>query len=409
MGIFSLSMLYVLPAWPTMPCAADTILVGDFSCTGAEKAVAAALPYFVSRILNARAGWEAFQPTGSVQRFLRTYYNAKGEPDIAAVRLLAKRMGADRFLLGNMQSPEQNKITLTLVSGSPNRASLQRFQMSASGKNALMDLAGMAASALTDRPPATLSGMPVASLPEFSELLRLYRNGKLKQALRKAYGLHEKIPDSADICYILGRIESDRKNYYKALHYFVKANNLAPRFAQPAYGEGKVWLALNRPSLAEKAFERATAVQPAFFEAYRELGIIKAQHGDCNGALAALRQAEKLRPRDNDVRYWIAYTLNENGKREEALRILTNIIDAQPSNADAHLLIGKIYCHNGDFGRAIPYLRSATRLRPDDARAYSLLGEALSRVSGHTDREAIRAFKKALELSGTSPTQPQRP
>ncbi|MGH9665174.1 MAG: tetratricopeptide repeat protein [Bryobacteraceae bacterium] len=80
-----------------------------------------------------------------------------------------------------------------------------------------------------------------------------------------------------------------------------------------------------------------------------------------------------------------AWDLLGQGKRQEVVRVLQAIIQTNPRDADARLLLGSILSEDGDREGSIEQLTEAVRLRPGSAEAHNALGEAFNTFSQITD------------------------
>jgi protein O-GlcNAc transferase len=86
-----------------------------------------------------------------------------------------------------------------------------------------------------------------------------------------------------------------------------------------------------------------------------------------------------------------AWDLLAKGNRKQAIVLLHEIIQANPRDADARLLLGSVLMEEGERAESIAQLTEAVRLRPKSAEAWNALGEA--------DPKAARgAFEKAIAL-----------
>ena len=84
------------------------------------------------------------------------------------------------------------------------------------------------------------------------------------------------------------------------------------------------------------------------------------------------------------ARNTLATVLDLDGKSDEALRELRNIVAAKPNYADARYLFGKILLARGAAVDALEHLEVAARLAPEDANIHYQLGQAYQRL-GRTD------------------------
>ena len=91
-----------------------------------------------------------------------------------------------------------------------------------------------------------------------------------------------------------------------------------------------------------------------------------------------------------------AWELVAQGNRQEAVRVLDQVIKANPRNGDARLLLGSILAEEGKSAEAIRHIEEAVRLMPQSPMAHNALGEALQ-TAGELNR-ARGAFEKAVAL-----------
>ncbi len=91
-----------------------------------------------------------------------------------------------------------------------------------------------------------------------------------------------------------------------------------------------------------------------------------------------------------------AWALVAKGDRPQAIRLLYEIVKANPANADARLLLGSILQEEGDSAGSIAQLTEAVKLRPGSAEAQNALGEAFN-ASGD-GKTARGPFERAVAL-----------
>jgi protein O-GlcNAc transferase len=91
-----------------------------------------------------------------------------------------------------------------------------------------------------------------------------------------------------------------------------------------------------------------------------------------------------------------ARQLLASGASTEAVGMLRQIVKAEPRNADARLLLGRVLALEGVRNESLEQLAEAVRLRPDSAAAHNTFGIVLSRF---VENQTARAeFEKAIQL-----------
>lgn len=92
-----------------------------------------------------------------------------------------------------------------------------------------------------------------------------------------------------------------------------------------------------------------------------------------------------------------AWDLLAKGERKQAIRVLHEIIKANPRDADARLVLGSVLMEDGERAESIAQLSEAVRLLPRSAEAHNALGEAFNSFG---DTKAARGpFEKAVALN----------
>ena len=111
-------------------------------------------------------------------------------------------------------------------------------------------------------------------------------------------------------------------------------------------------------------------------------------------------QAE-LSPMDPVAGVKAAQALRELGQYDQAAEMAQKVLVAQPANIEAMLEAGRSHIARGQAFYGIAALEQARDARPDDWRAWSLLGTAYEQVRRPAD--ARTAWTRALALSPDNP------
>lgn len=112
------------------------------------------------------------------------------------------------------------------------------------------------------------------------------------------------------------------------------------------------------------------------------------------GALSITLVSLVLAAQQNPVEQ--AWALLGKNQRPEAIRLLYQIVKANPKDADARLLLGSVLQEEGDRTGSIAQLTEAVKLRPNSAEAQNALGEAFNAFG---DAKSARGpFEKAAAI-----------
>ena len=96
-------------------------------------------------------------------------------------------------------------------------------------------------------------------------------------------------------------------------------------------------------SAAIQSYNRATATDPAYFEAYYNLGLAASSAGDVPQALSAGEYALAIRPESSEARLNFAQLLKQVNFYFDAANELAIVLSKNPNEARAHLALGNLY------------------------------------------------------------------
>ena len=99
----------------------------------------------------------------------------------------------------------------------------------------------------------------------------------------------------------------------------------------------------DRLTEAIRAYRRATQLDPAYYDAYYNLGLASTAAGNLSQAVAAYENALAIRPDSVDARYNFALVLKQSNHPLDAADQLEKILAAYPNEPRAHLALGNLY------------------------------------------------------------------
>ena len=159
---------------------------------------------------------------------------------------------------------------------------------------------------------------------------------------------------------------------------------------------GRALLDLRRFGEAAEHFLEAASRLPTHPGVWLGLAEARAQQGDAEAALAALRAGQRALPREAALRREEARLLRALGRPAEARRALERWIEALPADAFAHAALGELLRDHGELDAAIGHLRRSTELAPGEAGYWNALGMILGGAGSLAEAEA--AFREARRL-----------
>jgi serine/threonine-protein kinase len=147
---------------------------------------------------------------------------------------------------------------------------------------------------------------------------------------------------------------------------------------------------------AVAAYRQAIRVRPEDVTAHLNLGIALFEQGHLDQAIAEFRAAIQLNPHDHTAHYWIGYLRHAQGRLDEAIEAYRQAIRIQPGDVRTRASLGSILALDGRLDEAIAEFREAVRLKPDVPEYRVALGRALQE-RGQVEA-AIAELRKAVEL-----------
>ncbi len=98
---------------------------------------------------------------------------------------------------------------------------------------------------------------------------------------------------------------------------------------------------------------------------------------------------------------WIYW--GERARHADALAAARRAVELDPSNADAHMVLGYLRAYAGDLSGGIADIESTLRLNPNDAEAWALYADIL--VFDGRAMEGIKSARNAFRLNPQPPSQ----
>lgn len=142
------------------------------------------------------------------------------------------------------------------------------------------------------------------------------------------------------------------------------------------------------------------------------LGTLYGQHGDLQAALEPLQRAAAIAPQSPQMQYNLAFTYYELGRFEEARGPIAAAVERWPDLFQLNSLYGAVLLKLGQPREALPVLRRAHDLNPDDARTAEMLYRttlslAQASLAARQYAESLELFEQAARLRPDDPEPKQ--
>jgi len=203
-------------------------------------------------------------------------------------------------------------------------------------------------------------------------------------------------PRHADAMNMFGILCAQRGDPGSASEWIGKALAIDSKNAGYQFNFGKILLGVKRAREACEAFERAVSLNPAYAEAYNELGLARSETGATQAAEAAFRKALSLRPDYWEAHNNLGLALYRMGRQEDAGLSLRRALELEPQSPSALSNLGLVLRAQGRSAEAAESHRAALALNPQDPVILTNLGNALVDLSRH--EEAAACFRDAIAI-----------
>ncbi|MCL4560255.1 MAG: tetratricopeptide repeat protein [Chloroflexi bacterium] len=226
-------------------------------------------------------------------------------------------------------------------------------------------------------------------------------------------------PENPSPWLAMARIYEESGDHYKNLDTLRSAALASPDSAEIHLGLGQAYLADGSPTEALPSLRRAADLSPQTPLISLRLGETLIDLGRLSEAKSVLERGREFWPAHKDLAFSHAKTLLGLGETETALSALETTLQANPDQAEPYLTYGRALVEladkqgtwgnlsNGEVGgtpnktaAAVPALRKAIEIDPDNLEGHVLLAEALA-ASG----DLQEAFSTYQELSEQEITQ----
>lgn len=177
-------------------------------------------------------------------------------------------------------------------------------------------------------------------------LLRTARSardsGDLSNAVTLYKNAYELAPGRADIAAELGQTLTalGANNEAAEVYRDALANN--PKNVDALRGLGNALISLNQPRLALEQFQAALALKPDP-RIYNSMGVAYDMSGENQTAQASYRSGLTLAANDTSLRNNLALSMALSGDYEQAIRLLTKLVDEPQAGARARQNLALVY------------------------------------------------------------------
>ncbi|MGK0188608.1 MAG: tetratricopeptide (TPR) repeat protein/mono/diheme cytochrome c family protein [Verrucomicrobiales bacterium] len=141
--------------------------------------------------------------------------------------------------------------------------------------------------------------------------------------------------------------------------------------------------------------EKSASLNPKQVDALVQLGNLASAENDYPAAISYFQQALAVRS-DRETYYNIGVTYLAMGQAADAIPYLKEAIKIDPDDPLTHLNLGACYFNTGDWTEAESHFRQTTRLAPESVPGHLNLGNSL--IKQDQISKALSSFQRASQL-----------
>lgn len=185
-----------------------------------------------------------------------------------------------------------------------------------------------------------------------------------------------------------------------AIESFNLAISLEPGNATFHYNLGVVFYYSNQFEKAEASLQKTIAIFPGYADAYNLLGLVQMETGQYKKAVDALRQSVRLKPDAAIIHNNLGLAYIRLEKFKEAVEALKQSKLLGSANREISINLAYAYTRQKRYTEAIAEVRPLIETNPNDGRARLLLGTiyllAKDKQSALSEYQKIRSFDGPL-------------
>ena len=225
--------------------------------------------------------------------------------------------------------------------------------------------------------------------------LEHHRAGRLAEA----EGCYQRVlaadPNHADAMHLLGVIAHQFGRHELAVELIRQAiqQNEQPNYF---FSLGNVFHSHRKLDEAVAAYRQAIRIKPDYADVHLNLGNALKERGSLDDAVAAYRQAIRIKPDYAAAYSNLGNAQMQRGSLDEAVAAYRQAIRIKPDYTEAHSNLGNALKERGSLDEAVAACRQAIRIRPDFAEAHYNLGNALAERGSLDD--VVAAYRQAIRI-----------
>ncbi len=236
---------------------------------------------------------------------------------------------------------------------------------------------------------------------------RAYRSGLYEDALVSYQGVLDKFPFFAEAAYSLGLVYMQLDEMDNAISSFrktIELNNThenaqaaISNVAKRTFNEGNQCYKRRDLDCAIEKYLQVIEIDPEFYQAYYQIGVIEARRGNNTYAIENYKSALEHSPEFYKGWYALGLVQKKDGDIESALVSLQRCVEIHPGYQKGYGAMGDIYISQKKYDEAISVLTTATQVDPTYSNGYLKLGISYLEISEFASAQTSLEMATSLD------------
>jgi tetratricopeptide (TPR) repeat protein len=211
--------------------------------------------------------------------------------------------------------------------------------------------------------------------------------------------LLRRYPNDAEVFFQVSRVYADRS--YELMSHLIRSD---PDSAWAHYANAQVQESLARYDVARLEYENVLKRQPAMPGVHYRLGRVillgsPRTPETLQAATVAFEEELAIGPRNPDAEYELGEINRERGKYDLAVNHFSRAVSQQPDFAEARIGLGRTLLKLARTAEAVPHLKEAARLDPENKVPHVLLANAYRALGDFAASQAeMDAYSKLNQV-----------